>query len=151
MAYCIAPYGRWTAFSLRSKSAANAGVKSPTIIMTHTQKRKIVVDEIAYEWCIRGDALYAEYATVYRPNVNGTAIHLDIIPWGVEMRPRTIKEVVRFALEHCWNSQHKGQPLKVGYVNECFVILPVGIKNSHEYEIALNKNKLATRKDARQS
>lgn len=107
--------------------------------MTHTQKRKIVVSEIEYEWCIRGNALYAGYITIYRPGINGTAIYLDIIPWGVEIRPRTVAEVIKFAIASNWVPENNGQPLKIGFVNENFVELPEGVSNSLEYEAALNK------------
>ncbi len=107
--------------------------------MTHTQKRKIVVNEIVYEWCIRGNTLYAEHITIYKPRINGTVIHLDIIPWGVEIRPRTVAEVIRFALAINWSPDSNAQPLKVGFVNEGFVVLPEGVNNSLEYEAAHNK------------
>ncbi|TQV65700.1 hypothetical protein FKG94_28280 [Exilibacterium tricleocarpae] len=107
--------------------------------MTHTQKRKIVVAKQEYEWCIRGDALYAEHAAIYKPNINGTALHLDILPWDVEIRPKTISEVVEFALKNSWNPEAKGQPLRIGFTFGQYVILPKGVANSHEYEETLNK------------
>lgn len=107
--------------------------------MTHTQKRKIVVSEVEYEWCIRGDALYAGHIAVYKPGINGTAIHLDIIPWGVEIRPRTVAEVIKFSLASNWEPNSNGQPFRVGFINESFVELPEGVSNSLEYEAALNR------------
>lgn len=107
--------------------------------MTHTQKRKIVVDEQEYEWCIRGGVLDAEHAAIYKPNVNGTALHLDILPWDVEIRPKTISEVIAFALKCNWKPETKGPPIKIGYVGGQYVRLPPAVKNSLEYEKIFNK------------
>ena len=102
--------------------------------MTHTQKRKIVVNDVQYEWCIRGQAIYAEHLVIYQPNTNGISIHLDIIPWGLEIRPRIVAEVIEFSLEKGWNPASKGQPLRIGFVNDEYVVLPKNCKNSMEYE-----------------
>ncbi len=104
--------------------------------MTHTQKRKIIVDDIRYEWCIRGNDIYvtSSYITIYKPKISGTPIYLDPFPHGLEIRPRVIADVIRFALNKNWKPEQKGSPLKIGFVKNEFVILPEGIENSYEYE-----------------
>ena len=94
--------------------------------MTHNQKRKIVVAERDFEWCIRGDALYAEHAAIYIPSINGTVLHLDILPWDVEIRSNTISEVIIFALQNGWVPEVKGKPIKIGFANGQYVLLPLG-------------------------
>lgn len=108
--------------------------------MTHTQIRRIVVNEVQYEWCIRGQAEYAEHLAIYKPNTNGISVHLDIIPWGLEIRPRTIAEVIEFSLLNGWVPTDKGQPLRIGYTNDNYIVLPEGCKNSIEYEKHLRKS-----------
>ena len=102
--------------------------------MTRTHKRKIVVDDIEYEWSIRGMALYAEHLAIYKPSINGTPIHLDIVPWGLEIRPQTVADIIRYCLDNGWHPERKGQPLQVGFAHEQFVLLPEGCSNSLEYE-----------------
>jgi hypothetical protein len=111
--------------------------------MTHTQKRKIVVNDIKYEWCIRGNHIWkdTDHITIYKddPSKTGTALYLDPFPWGLEIRPRTIANAIRFALRNNWNPEQKGKPIRIGYVNDDFVLLPEGIKNSHEYKSTLKE------------
>ena len=101
--------------------------------MTHTPKRRIVVDEVQYEWCIRGQIEYAEHIAIYKPDINGTPVYLDLIPWGVEIRPRTIAEVIQFSLLNGWDPAKKGQPLRIGFVDNNFIVLPEHCKSSKEY------------------
>lgn len=104
--------------------------------MTRTQKRKIIVDGIRYEWCIRGNdiSVTSRYITIYDPAVSGTAIHLDPFPHDLEIRPATIAEAIRFAIKNNWKPEDKGSPLKLGFINKAFVALPKGIETSYEYE-----------------
>lgn len=108
--------------------------------MTHTKKRNVVVNDVQYEWCIRGHAMYAEHLAIYKLNSNGTSIHLDIIPWGLEIRPRTIVEVIKFSLLNGWIPTDKGLSLRIGYVNDNYIVLPESCKNSKEYEELLQKS-----------
>jgi len=109
--------------------------------MTYTQKRKIVVAGIEYEWCIRGNTLYGDtkYLTIYKQNVNGTPIYLDPYVWALEIRPCTVAEVVEFSLSQGWAPSEKGKPLFIGFVNEEYVVLPDGCKNSIDYENMVKK------------
>lgn len=108
--------------------------------MTRTQKRKIIVNDIEYEWCIRGHAIYAEHMAIYKPNINGTSIQLDIIPWGIEIRPSTVADVILFSLKNGWVPTTKGQPLRIGFSNDKFIILPEDCRNSLDYEKLYKKS-----------
>jgi len=82
--------------------------------MTHTQKRKIIVDNMNYEWCIRGNSFWkdGDHITIYKTGIKGTPIYLDPVPWSLEIRPKTIESAIKFALKANWNPAEKGKPLK---------------------------------------
>ena len=104
--------------------------------MTHTQKRKIHLDGIEYEWCIRGNDLYTasvKYITIYKPGAGGRPVYLDPYPWSLEIRPATVKKAIIFAKENGWNPEEKGKPLFLGYVDDAFTVLPDGAIGSSEY------------------
>ena len=42
-------------------------------------------------------------------------------------------EAIRFAKNNGWSSDTKGKPMKLGYIEPRFVVLPEGIDNSIEY------------------
>jgi len=109
--------------------------------MTHTQKRKIYLDGIEYEWCIRGNDLWvtsAKHITIYKSGINGRPLYLDPYPWALEIRPKTIKRAIEFANRNGWIPENKGRPFLIGYLHEEFVVLPEGITSSHEYQEMLN-------------
>jgi len=104
--------------------------------MTHTQKRKIHLDGIEYEWCIRGNDLFTasvKYITIYRPGTGGRPVYLDPYPWSLEIRPATVKKAIIFAKNNGWDPEIKGKPLFIGYVDGSFIVLPEGVTDSHEY------------------
>ena len=104
--------------------------------MKKTQKRKIVVNGTAYEWCLRGNKIWrdTDHITIYSPTSTGAPIYLDPYPWGLEIRPRTIADAIKFALKNGWEPEKKGRPFRIGYLHDTFVVLPDGSKNSYEYE-----------------
>jgi len=109
--------------------------------MTYTQKRKIVVDDIEYEWCIRGQTLCSDtnYLTIYKPNMSGMPIHLDPYAWDLEIRPRTVAEAIKFSLKNGWNPSNKGKSFRVGFFREEYIVLPDGCKNSDDYKNMVEK------------
>ena len=61
--------------------------------MTRTQKRKIHLDGIEYEWCIRGNTLWdadVKHIAIYKPGINGQTLYLDPFSWALEIRPGVI-------------------------------------------------------------
>ncbi len=79
--------------------------------MTHTQKRKIYVDSIEYEWSIRGNDLWvtsARHITIYKSGIKGRPLYLDPYPWALEIRPETIKKAIEFANKNGWIPENKG-------------------------------------------
>ena len=105
--------------------------------MAHTQKRKIHVNGIEYEWCIRGNDIgvtSANHITIYKTTINGRPLYLDPYPWALEIRPKTISEAIEFALKNDWIPENKGKSFMLGYLNDTFVVLPEGVKSSHEYQ-----------------
>jgi hypothetical protein len=99
------------------------------------QKRKIVVDNVQYEWCIRGNSIWGPKSkiTIYEKGVNGATLYIDPIPWEFEIRPKFVMEAIRFATKNDWSSKTNGKPMKLGYIESRFVVLPEGINNSIEY------------------
>ena len=104
--------------------------------MAKTQKRKININGIIYEWCLRGNHISpkSEHITIYRPDKSGQILYLDALPWGVEIRPAIIEDAISFALKKGWNPEQKGDSCRLGMIRQAFVVLPKGIKNSFEYE-----------------
>ncbi len=104
--------------------------------MTSTQKRKLVVNGIQYEWCLRGNRISdkSEHVTIYRPDTSGQPLYLDALPWEVEIRPKIVKEAILFALSSAWTPDKKGPPFRLGVVEGEFVQLPDGVKNSFEFK-----------------
>ena len=127
-----------------NRGSKSRGFRCIILNMTQTQKRKIAVDGVEYEWCIRGGGIWTatDHITIYKPKVGGTPIYLDPYPWALEIRPRTVAGVIRFARQGGWVPEDKGKPFRVGFVNNELVVLPEGIGSSHEYEVALREGRL---------
>ncbi|MEM7538947.1 MAG: hypothetical protein AAF639_42715 [Chloroflexota bacterium] len=104
--------------------------------MTHTYKRKIVVGDIAYEWCIRGNSLFDAKGliTIYKPTVRGQTLYLDGHSWHLEVRPQTIRVAIDFALEHGWMPDRKGASMYLGHDEDGFILLPPEIRSTDEYK-----------------
>jgi hypothetical protein len=98
-------------------------------------RRKIVVDEEAYEWVLRDNSLAANgerHVAVYSPSKKGQTLHLDPYAWEFEVRPRTISEAIRFALGIGWTPTSPAPPMYLGFRDDQFFRLPDGMRFAHQ-------------------
>ncbi|WP_041598700.1 hypothetical protein [Hahella chejuensis] len=101
--------------------------------MTQASIRKIVVEGVAYNWCIRGNCLEsrASHITVFMAEKSGQVLFIDPYAWGVEVRPKTVRDAIIFGLKNGWNPNEKGRPLYLGFQGDGFMVLPKGVKHTH--------------------
>ena len=104
--------------------------------MTNTSKRKIIVKNIEYNWCIRGDRIDGKenHITIFKPLTNGQTLYLDPYPWALEVRPKIVHKAILFAIENHWFPDENRKPIYLGYSNDEFIVLPKGVKFTHEYK-----------------
>lgn len=109
--------------------------------MTHTTKRKIVVNNTEYGWCIHGNDFECKgrYITIYKQSVNGQTLYLDPFPWNIEIRPKTVREAILFALQNNWNPVINSSPMYLGFYKNNLIVLPKGIKSTFEYQESIDK------------
>jgi hypothetical protein len=91
--------------------------------------RRIVVGEETYLWYLkRNDAWKDSKHIAIRQEAapTGQLLLLDMYAWAFEIRPRTIRDAIEFALRNGWTPQEKAQPLYIGFDNLQFVRLPPG-------------------------
>ena len=92
--------------------------------------REIIVNDQTYLWHLRKNDLYWgwHHITIRHKQVAGQILFIDPYSWHFEVRPRSIREGILFALENNWNPQEKGKPLYISYQETNFFVLPEGIQ-----------------------
>jgi hypothetical protein len=92
--------------------------------------RKLHVDGEDYLWVLAGntiDGVRESHIAVFL-DTRRQRLLLDPYSWHFEIRPRTIADAIRFALEEGWKPEESGPPLYLGYCEQGFFFLPEGIE-----------------------
>ena len=95
--------------------------------------RKIVVEGITYLWHMSQNSLEgrATHITIAQETAPNQFLHVDpfaAVFEGVEIRPRTIRRIILWALKNGWQPTRKRPPIFVGYCSDGFFVLPDGIR-----------------------
>jgi hypothetical protein len=86
-----------------------------------------VLDGRVFEWLLPGNELFTgvKHIRIRASGVRGRPIYLDPYPWGLEIRPRSIREAILFALAQGWSPEGpERRPLFLGYHRGHFLVLP---------------------------
>ena len=96
--------------------------------------RKISVLGHRFLWTLRGNTLFGRptrHIVVRSPERAGHLL-VDPYPWELEIRPATVAHAIEFALSHGWDPNRRGPPMTLGYRQEAFLVLPRGVRFTHE-------------------
>jgi hypothetical protein len=83
-------------------------VKEENGEMTRTHKRKITVNDRGFEWCIRGndpEMSKGRHITIYLPESQGSALYIDPYAMELEIRPKTVRQAIEFAIKEGWSPE----------------------------------------------
>ena len=92
--------------------------------------RRIVVGGETYLWCLKSRYVWSRcgHIAVRHSNTQGGGqlLLLDFSAFAFEIRPKTIREAIEFALANGWSPTSKAKPLYIGFDNVNFVVLGPG-------------------------
>jgi len=99
--------------------------------MTFPRKwnRRIVVGEETYLWYLKRNETWMDskhIAIRHLQSPQGQLMLLDFYAFDFELRPRSVREAIEFALANGWMPKGKAKPLYIGFDNVRFVLLPPG-------------------------
>lgn len=100
--------------------------------------RRIVVGDEAYIWYLKGDDPWmdSKHIAIRQDQYpQGQLLLLDFYAYEFEIRPRTIREAIEFALGNGWTPGSKAVPLYVGFDNVQFVLLPPGEQYTRVFQL----------------
>lgn len=100
--------------------------------MSKSIKRKIDVQKKDYFWVLDGNTIDGGYDThirIHSSKSTKSILYLDPYNWHFEIRPKTIRTAILFALGIGWNPEEKGNIMYLSMTKEGeFYRLPEGIK-----------------------
>ncbi len=93
--------------------------------MSRTFKRKIVVLENSYIWTLKNNVIDNEnvYIRVFKENYPNSILYIDPYSWYFEIRPKTIMNVIIYALNHGWKPEINNCNLYIGMDKHGFLTL----------------------------
>ena len=91
--------------------------------------RKIVVGGTTYVWHLSQNSLELKEApiTIAQADAPRQFLHVDPFPallGHCEITPRTIRRVILWALKNGWRPTERRSPLRIGYRDGEFIVLP---------------------------
>ena len=90
--------------------------------------RDIKVDGKVYQWILDENSVYGEkeYIRIHVGKSTKSILYLDPYNWHLEIRPKTIREAILFAINHDWNPEVSTRDLFISYNGDGFFVLPNG-------------------------
>lgn len=61
-------------------------------------------------------------------------LRIDPFPWDFEIRPRSVAEAIRFALNHGWSPDAPGPALYLSFRDGAYIVLPIGVRFLYELQ-----------------
>lgn len=98
--------------------------------------RKIVVGGVEYAWCLPGNCPCCSdgHLLVHAQGASDRQVlYIDCSVHDLEIRPKTIREAIELALSQGWQPDEKGGGPVVGMKQGLLVVLPAGLRFSHEW------------------
>ena len=105
--------------------------------MARKSWRKIVVGGVECAWCLPGNCPCCSdgHMLVHgRGASNQQVLRIDALAWDGEIRPQTIRHAIEFALLRGWQPHEVGEGPYLGWSNGSLMVLPAGVKFTHELE-----------------
>lgn len=98
--------------------------------------RQISVDGHSYVWHLNQNSLFFKetHITIAESGMAGQILYLDPYPWELEIRPKTIRAAILWAIEKGWTPTKKGPSIYLGYRDGEFFTLPEESKFTHQID-----------------
>jgi len=99
--------------------------------------RKIVVNKEEFYWTLQGntiDGAKENHIKIHRNKVTKSILYIDPYDWSFELRPKTIKAGILFALTKGWDPDKAHTGFIISMKKDVFYVLPEGIHFGYQIE-----------------
>ena len=109
--------------------------------MSRAVKRKIVVQGKCYLWTLNGNSIdeKEKYIKIHTSKSTKSILYLAPYNWNFEIRPKTIREAILFAVKNNWKPDEKAEKMYISFNEKGFYILPKGTTFGRENDTKLDK------------
>lgn len=93
--------------------------------MSKSFKRTIVVSGEIYEWILDGNTIYnsEKWIRIHKGKATKSILFVNPYHWQFEIRPKSIKEAIEFAIGLGWDSEQSTRNLFLDYGEDGFYVL----------------------------